>query len=267
MKRDSQTIQDEKTIIDGLTIYYKLVGDSQNPPLVFLHGHPMPHRPASTLDFSPVLLELARHFYVIAPEHIATMRSDPPKGEFDMQERARHLDIFLQRLGIHNFVLMGQSFGGGVALVYTSLFPSKVKALILVDSLYNYLRRVIFIVNTVIFILYKLRHNLRLTSKHFYFVSDSIPWKREKAKAYIESMNPHYRYIKVSYENIKNLTLIVWGNKDSFITPIWGAYEMKRRIPNSQLIVVNGGHTILYQKPHYVVQKIVENLKNRHGLS
>lgn len=261
MKSDSEIIQDQKTVIDGLSVYYKLVGDPQKLPLVFLHGHPMPHAPASTFDYSNVLLELARYFYVIAPEHIATMRSDPPKGKFDMRERARHLDRFLQRIEVDNFVLMGQSFGGGVALVYTSLFPNKVKALILVDALSNYLQRAIFIVNTARFIIYKLLHSLRLTLKHFYFVSDKIPWNREKVEFYIESINPRYRYINVDYQRIKTPTLIIWGNKDWFLTPIWGAFEMKRGIPDSKLIIVNGGHTILYQNPEYVVKKLVGTLR------
>lgn len=260
MKSNSEIIQDKVTTIDGLSFYYKLVGDPKKPLLVFLHGHPMPHAPASTFDFSNVLSELARYFYVIAPEHIATMRSDPPKVKLDMQERAHHLDRFLQGAGINDFVLMGQSFGGGVALVYTSLFPNKVKALILVDALSNYLQRAIFIINTVRFIIYKLLHNLKLTSKRFYFVSDEIPWNRKKAKDYIESVNPRYRYINVDYQRIKNPTLIVWGDKDWFLTPIWSAYQMKREIPDSKLIIVNGGHTILYEKPEYVIGEIIKSL-------
>ena len=266
MKKNSTKIQDKNIKIDSLTVYYKLVGNPKNTPLVFLHGHPMPHVPATTFDYSNVLLELSKHSYVIAPEHIATMRSDPPRGPFDMQDRARHLDKFLQKMGISKFVLTGQSFGGGVALVYTSLFPNKVKQLILIDSVSNDLHWTFFIVNIIRFALYKVLHSLRFTMNRFYFVSDTVPWNREKAKLYINSLNPKHRYINVTYEKIKNPTLIVWGNKDVFLTPIWGAYEMNKKIPNSQLIIVNGGHTILYQEPACVVQKIVDYLHNQDDL-
>ena len=44
------------------------------------------------------------------------------------------------------------------------------------------------------------------------------------------------------------------------LTPIWGAYEMKRKIPSSKLVIVEGGHTVLYQKPEYVIGKVVNVL-------
>ena len=45
--------------------------------------------------------------------------------------------------------------------------------------------------------------------------------------------------------SIKNSTLLVWGDKDTE-TPLWMGQQMEKEIPDSALIVLNGGTHFAY---------------------
>ncbi len=257
-------IQEKKATIDALSFYYKLVGDPQNPSLVFLHGHPMPDLPAERFDYSNVLLELAKYFYVIAPEHIGTMRSDPPQKPISKEERAEVIHKLLESLKIRTPIMMGQSFGGGVALVYAHLYPQKVKTLILVDAVTDYRKRTYFILGAIRYWLYKSLFALPLSLD---FKRNLVYWSSKRAKLpesdlrkYLNQLHPINYVINVDYLRLKTPTILVWGKNDWFITPVSDAYRLKRKIKGSRLVLVDGGHTILYQDPEYVVGEIVKSL-------
>lgn len=270
MKSNSEIIQDKRTTIGSLSFYYKLVGNSQKPPLVFLHGTPMPHRPADSIDFTDVLLELAKHFYVIAPEHIGTMRSSPSFKPITMNERAKILNELLDKLEIKNAVISGQSFGGAVALSFAAAYPSKVKTLILIDSSTTYqIRKYAWLIR-LIYWLYRTIVSLPLpiTLKRnlMYFSSFKNKLSLSEITNYLNQIHPEaYSTFDIDYSKIKSRTLLVWGNRDR-LTPLKYAHKLNNEIKDSKLILVEGGHIILYQKPHYVIQEIIKSLNNRYDI-
>jgi pimeloyl-ACP methyl ester carboxylesterase len=66
-----------KTVtVDGLSIFYREIGDPTNPKLVLLHGFP-----ASSHQYRNLILALADHFHVVAPDYPGFGNSDLPSPD------------------------------------------------------------------------------------------------------------------------------------------------------------------------------------------
>ncbi|MBI3334959.1 MAG: alpha/beta hydrolase [Candidatus Portnoybacteria bacterium] len=130
-------IEDYKKRIDGLNMYYRIAGSPKSEPIIFLHGwgsriNPLPF----TLykGTTGVIEELANYFYVFAPELPGLLRSDAPKAVWNYEEFAKIIYILALSIGWEKSIIMGQSFGGGVATAFAKLYPDYTKALVIVDS-------------------------------------------------------------------------------------------------------------------------------------
>lgn len=94
---------------------------------MLLHG-----QPGTCVDWSQVADLLAGAFRVLAPDRPGYGRTGGPAGDFDTNAAAvlAHLD----RVGVPRAVLVGHSWGGGVALRVARLAPARVSGLVLAAS-------------------------------------------------------------------------------------------------------------------------------------
>ena len=81
-----------------------------------------------------------------------------------------------------------------------------------------------------------------------------------KIKKYANFVTYNINKIIVNYKTISVPILLVWGNRDTIITPIKFAMEIHKEVKKSKLVIVNGGHSVLYWKPEEVIDKIIKNL-------
>jgi pimeloyl-ACP methyl ester carboxylesterase len=95
--------------------------------LVLLHG-----QPGSPADWQPVSARLPAQFHAIAADRPGYGSSRLPAGGFAANARAVLDD--LDARGITRAVLVGHSYGGGVALAAAALEPRRVEAVILLAS-------------------------------------------------------------------------------------------------------------------------------------
>ncbi len=95
--------------------------------IVLLHG-----QPGSPADWQQVAARLPARFHVVAPDRPGYGSSRIPAGGFAANARAVLDD--LDSRGIKRAVLVGHSYGGGVALWAASMAPSRVEAVILLAS-------------------------------------------------------------------------------------------------------------------------------------
>jgi pimeloyl-ACP methyl ester carboxylesterase/uncharacterized membrane protein YbhN (UPF0104 family) len=95
--------------------------------LVLLHG-----QPGSPADWQPVTARLPAQLHAIAADRPGYGSSQLPAGGFAANARAVLDD--LDARGITRAVLVGHSYGGGVALVAAALAPRRVEAVILLAS-------------------------------------------------------------------------------------------------------------------------------------
>lgn len=264
-------VHDYTVDIDGLTEYYHTAGDPAKQPIVFLHGWGA--RPGERCSTDHVIAALAGHFYVVAPEHPGLIRSEAPKELWSYGEFAGALHRLLAFLELKNPIIMGQSFGGGVATAYVARYPSNVKSLILVDSnmtneprntywkakqAWNRLSHKLLTSPLVPTPIKKLVINLYFGTPLRFINEETVV-----EKSFMSLINERLKSDKsldLDYREIRTPTMLIWGDKDTFVTPLQRAKEIHKEIEGSKLIIVKGGHTVLFQRPKEIVDLIVSAL-------
>ena len=109
------------------TISYYDRGDG--PPLVLIHG-----MFGDYLDWEPVLEPLSASHRVIALDLPGFGASSKPRREYTADFFVSTLHEFFSQLGIERPILVGNSFGGQIAMLYALAHPENVAKLILVNS-------------------------------------------------------------------------------------------------------------------------------------
>lgn len=120
-----------RTFVDGRPALYGSAGEGL--PVVFLHGWALgSHTYKRALNR---LVRMGVRVYAPAlPGFGGT--ADLPAERFNLEGYAAWVDAFLEALGITEPVfLIGHSFGGGVSIQTAHDFPSRVKRLVLINSI------------------------------------------------------------------------------------------------------------------------------------
>uniref|UniRef100_F4C2N5 Alpha/beta hydrolase fold protein n=1 Tax=Sphingobacterium sp. (strain 21) TaxID=743722 RepID=F4C2N5_SPHS2 len=119
--------------VSAQVLYSKAYGDRHDSPIIFIHGGPSGN---STLFESTTAQKLAdKGFYVIVYDRRGEGRSVDSIATFTYTEAFNDLNGILQLYSIDQATLIGHSFGGLVAALFTERFPKKVNALILAGAL------------------------------------------------------------------------------------------------------------------------------------
>lgn len=124
--------------INGVTLWYKLAG-AVHPgmaPLLYLPGGPG----YNSYSFEKTIgQQLEQHFQVVYFDERGTGRSERPKsGDYAMSTLIADIDELRKSLGLPQISVMGQSFGGSIALEYAARYPQHVQRLILMDAGIDY---------------------------------------------------------------------------------------------------------------------------------
>lgn len=117
-------------VANSQTIYSKAFGDSENEPLIFLHGGPGYNSVSFEFTIAKKLSE--NGFYVIVYDRRGEGRSLDKKAEYTFQESFNDLKSIYHKYGLEQATLIGHSFGGVVATIYAKSYPEKVKSIVLV---------------------------------------------------------------------------------------------------------------------------------------
>ena len=113
--------------IHGKRIGYRRGGDG--PVLLLLHGIA-----GSSQTWIPAMALLQEHYTVLAPDFVGHGHSDKPVGDYSLGSFANWMRDFLDVLGIERATVVGQSFGGGVAMQFAYQFRDRCERLVLVDA-------------------------------------------------------------------------------------------------------------------------------------
>jgi len=114
---------------DGVTSY-ELTGPCDGPVVVLIHGATIP---AWDWDFQMDDL-IESGFRVLRYDKFGRGRSDRPNVEYDRDLYLRQLEALLDALGLKDPVtLVGHSMGGATATNFTSVYPNRVRSLVLVS--------------------------------------------------------------------------------------------------------------------------------------
>ena len=120
-------IEEHTVEIDGVPIRYLIAGEG--PPMVLLHG-----AGDNALDWKWVMPDLAATHRLYAPDLPGSPDSARPAADYSPAFFERFVAAFFDALDIGRATLVGNSLGGLIALRIALSEPTRVTALILVDS-------------------------------------------------------------------------------------------------------------------------------------
>src|SRR5687768_10375182 len=119
--------------VGGLKLHYQDFGTAGKPVVLCLHGGA-----AHGHWFDYVAPGFTPDFHVLALDqrgHGDSQWASPPAYAYS--DYAADLDKVAAKLDLRDFVLIGHSMGGMVALVYAATYPGRMKRLVVVDTSLN----------------------------------------------------------------------------------------------------------------------------------
>jgi len=237
--------------ISGVNIHAEQLG-SGTKRVVLLHGWG-----CSTKLMKPVAEHLAKDMTVLSVDFPAHGESGRPPEPWGVPEFAQCLLALLRKLDFLPCSVIAHSFGGRVTIELAAQDPSLFERIILTGAAgikpqssgaaskrtQEYKR------------LKAMAEGLKKT-KVFAGLADK--WSESLVQKYgskdYAALDPEMRrtFVKlVNYDQteklakIRNSTLLVWGDQDAE-TPLWMGQKMEKEIPDSALIVLEGGTHFAY---------------------
>lgn len=228
---------------------FRYIEKGTGQPIIILHG-----LMGGLSNFKGVYTYFSeKNYRVIIPELPVY---DLPLLKTTVKDFALHLDKFIQSMDLDQVVLLGNSLGGHIGLLYTKLFPAKVKGLIITGSsgLYEnsmgdgYPKRG--------------DYNYIKTKSEEVFYDPNVATKEIVDDVYA-TVNDRNKLIKTlaiaksairhnmakDLPNMKTPTAIIWGAQDC-VTPPNVAEEFNKLLPQSTLYWIDKcGHAPMMEHP------------------
>lgn len=233
----------------------------QGEPLLLLHGF------ASSADtWDGWLARLSPHYRVIAVDVAPFAVTGPLPGRtMSPAELQNFMDALVQKLGLSQFYLGGNSLGGYISWNYALRHPEQVKKLILVDAA-GYpmeaplpvklmktpvLRDITAHLSPRFIIAQSVRdvygHPENVSAAQIQRYHDMM--RREDARAAVSDLVSRLDFNAAGITSLKVPTLILWGARDKWIPPEHAAF-FHRDITGSQLIMYDElGHIPMEEDP------------------
>jgi pimeloyl-ACP methyl ester carboxylesterase len=244
--------------LDGVGLVYHTAGKTDKPVLLFLHAWGI------QVNWLPsVIAAFAKGFRVIAPEHPGLLRSSV-LTDSSFVSYAAFYKKFLAQIGIEGpVIVVGSSFGGGIASMIAAQYPDLVRKLILVDSVLPEQSGVTWFVRFTHGMNKYLMTNpyvTPLTKKMVVWRALGVPWsqlsKDEIAKRVSLFTTPHPLHI--NYNLLRMPIICIWGTRDWFVHPIVHARAIAAESLNINFFEYSGSVPTLYKKPERVVLLIIK---------
>ncbi|TFY98632.1 alpha/beta fold hydrolase [Ramlibacter rhizophilus] len=240
---------------DGLQTNYLEQGEGE--PVVLIHGS----GPGVTAyaNWRLVMPELARHYRVLAPDiagfGYTERKADP---DYTLDGWVRHLVAWMDAVGVPRARIVGNSFGGALALAIAARHPERVERLVLMgsvgvdfeltpglDAVWGYepsednMRRIVKL----------FAHDSRILSEELVrsrFQASMRPgYQASFSRMFAAPRQRHIAALATPEEAIRRITqpaLVVHGRDDQVI-PVSNAWKLNALLPNSDLHVFgNCGH-------------------------
>lgn len=118
--------------LDGLSIFYREAGPKDAPVILLLHG-----LPSSSRMFEPLLQRLADRYRLIAPDYPGFGHSSwpaPGKFGYTFDHLATVMERFTEAIGLSNYTLYMQDYGGPVGFRLAMSHPERIEALIVQNA-------------------------------------------------------------------------------------------------------------------------------------
>jgi pimeloyl-ACP methyl ester carboxylesterase len=262
----------------GMNVHYRDEGNMQDStPLILIHGM---SSSLNTWDSLVILMKDKKRLISIDLPGFG-LTGPNPENKYGFDYYTKFLDSFLTNLNVNNFILAGNSMGGGVSWHYAVSHPEKVNQLILIDaagyqgkkgkgSLGFKLASMPVVNNLLLYITPKF---LIKKSLETVFVDQTKITEKEidryhdltiaegNRKAALSIFKNGFIQEPEKIQSITTPTLIIWGDQDQLIT-VDNAYLFNKNIKGSELEVLkNVGHVPMEEVPEAVANTIFSFIK------
>jgi len=256
-------MKEQKLLIKGLETNFKIAGDGE--PFLILHG--WGGSSGSWIEVQEILAK--EGFKVVVPDFPGFGKSHSPPVSWEVGDYRDFIFSLVEKIGLEKISLMGHSFGGRVAIKFATLYPERLKNLILCSS--AGIKHELTPPQKIILKLALIGNFLfsRRLLRRFKDVARNIFYSFLRKKDYTKAKGVmRETFQKVIAENleselskIKTRTLLIWGEKDKSV-PLEDAYLMKEKIPQSILEVIPGAsHTPNLEEPKKLAEIISKFLR------
>jgi len=265
--------------IHGHDMAYQMEGTG--PVLLLLHSIA-----GSSRTWRDVIPLLADRFTVIAPDFMGHGLSEKPVGDYSLGAFASGVRDLLDVLDIERASVVGQSFGGGVAMQLAYQHPELCERLVLVDSgglgrEVNWMLRFMSLPGSEYLMPFIFPGFVRdwgnsllrsISDRGIRLGRHAEMWSAYSSLAETENRQAFTRTIRsvidpggqtVSAMDRMYLaalipTLIIWGDRDEII-PMSHAQAAHDAIPGSRLVIIEGvGHFPQVEAPNKFVAALVD---------
>ncbi len=198
---------------------------------------------------------------------------------YRVPDQAKRLDRFVETIGLRSFHLCGESLGGTIAAYYATVYPDKVKSIMVMGS--PGLRQAAKTDAMRAYEKDKTEGLYYKTEKGFHQLmgwafAKPPQFPRPFVDYFVETARERYSFNKKMFDDLYKTdftimenrllkitapVLIIWGNNDRIIHISTGeAYH--KGIKNSRLEILNGGHMIYADEPEKTIKVYRDFLKN-----
>lgn len=245
-------------IVNNLNINYEIYGVQNNKTIILLHGW------GTNLNSFKIMADyLNENYKVIAIDLPGFGSSSIPDKVLNITEYSKIIYDLLIKLNVETAVLIGHSFGGRIAITLAGHYNYNTEKIVLINSAgikpkrtiwyyikvytYKFLKKITFLMPKKIATLYIKKLRDIFGSKDYNEAPEIM--KGILSLVVNEDLRKYMKKIKAP-------TLLLWGQKDS-TTPISDAVKMKKTIPDSGLIALEGAGHYSYLDKHYEIKKII----------
>lgn len=271
--------------LHGVKISYQVYGNGF--PVIFIHGYG-----AKKEIWKPQVAEMSKRFKLVTFDLRGTGESDRPNIPYTMKMMAEDVNGLAEFLNIKKAHIIGRSFGGMIAQNVSLLYPEKVEKLVLITTNYGRTNTnwVEIPKNGRLEEIETLKHNplkaFKQKSKWLFHIKFRKEMEANPTKKFYgvfsmedlirestvnpsrpqdiinqaEAMKTHYTFDKLT--EIKHDTLLIAASHDRQ-TPVSVMMEMNKRIPHSELKIINeAGHFMTLSRASEVNKMILDFLEN-----
>ena len=238
--------------IDGYDIFYKVTGQGEDT-VVILQGW------GTTCNiYDSIASALSSKYRVVQFDFPGFGESTEPREPWNVDAYTDFFIKFMEALQIESTSVIGHSYGGRVIikLANRKVLPFEIERIVFVDAA-GIVPEKSFSQKMKIK-RYKLLKKLYF-NKIFYALFPELvdDWKSRQGSADYRNATPVMRQCLVMavnedlrhlMPNIKQDTLLVWGDKDT-ATPLSDGKLFEELIPSAGLVVLEGGHYSFLDQP------------------
>lgn len=263
--------------IENNKLHY--IDEGTGTTLLFVHG-----TPEWSFGYRDVIKQLRKSFRCVAVDLLGFGLSDKPnEADYACAGHSRRLTKFIEQLGLKNFSVVANDFGGSISVSYVLDHPGNVDKIILFNtwmrSLKNdkhysgpakvvnsWLGRFLYLnmntpVNTIMPAAYGDRRKLT-PEVHRHYKAALPRGKRIAAYAFALELSNANAWWQSLWERLhtvnSNRFLFFWGMKDKFIPP-FELENWKSKLPGSKYVLFeDAGHFVQEEKPDQMSKAIKE---------